>query len=231
MGKGLRSRWTLLALISVAPWRDRLADVGPGDDHAIQPRAEVAAVHGAGRASWQIGIDQPQHLLIGLFIRDVAGVPSRHSWLPPASPAVPRAGDQAPEAAGLQWDAWWDQALREERKGTTRTGLPTSPHGGPHRPSTPLTRRLSSRWSLPRTSSDAVRWSNDRNRERAGTKQGKVGELVETKLVRDMEAALGRTAQPFRPWVTEIPVDGQHFWQLGPEHVLLTADLLRDTAQ
>jgi len=72
---------------------------------------------------------------------------------------------------------------------------------------------------------------HDRNRERAGTKQGKVGELVETKLVRDMEAALGRTAQPFRPWVTEIPVDGQHFWQLGPEHVLLTADLLRDTAQ
>jgi hypothetical protein len=71
----------------------------------------VAAVHEAGRASWQITIDQPQSLVIGLFIRDVAGVPSRHTWLPPASPAVSRAGDQAPEVAGLQRDSWWNQAL------------------------------------------------------------------------------------------------------------------------
>src|SRR5664279_5495425 len=49
------------------------------------PKAEVAAVHEANRARWQISTDQPQHLVIGLFIRDVAGVPSSHSWLPPTS--------------------------------------------------------------------------------------------------------------------------------------------------
>jgi hypothetical protein len=92
---------------------DRLAAVGPGDDHAILPRAEVAAVHKANQASWQISTDQPQPLVIGLFIRDVSGMPSRNSWLPPA---VPRAGDQAPDAAGPQWDHWWNQALREERQ-------------------------------------------------------------------------------------------------------------------
>src|SRR5665811_222450 len=78
------------------------------------PKAEVAAVHEANQASWQISIDQPQPLVIGLFIRDVAGVHSRNSWLPPASPAVPHAGDQAPDGAGLQWDDWWNQAVLDE---------------------------------------------------------------------------------------------------------------------
>ena len=35
--------------------KDRLADGGPDDDQAVLPSAEVAAVHRAGRASWQIG--------------------------------------------------------------------------------------------------------------------------------------------------------------------------------
>src|SRR5674476_609 len=74
------------------------------------PKAEVAAVHEANQASWQISIDQPQPLVIGLFIRDVAGGPSRNSWLPRASPAVPHSGDQAPDGAGFQWDYWWNQA-------------------------------------------------------------------------------------------------------------------------
>lgn len=83
--------------------QDRLAYAGTADDHAVLLKAEVAAVHEANHASWQISTDQPQHLVIGLFIRDVAGVPSRNSWLPPASPTVPRAGDQAPDVAGQQW--------------------------------------------------------------------------------------------------------------------------------
>jgi hypothetical protein len=74
----------------------------------------VAALHEANQASWQISTDQPQPLVIGLFIRDVSGMPSRNSLLPLASPDVPRAGDQAPDAAGPQWDHWWNKALREE---------------------------------------------------------------------------------------------------------------------
>jgi hypothetical protein len=188
-------------------------------------------VHKADRASWQIHIDQPQSLAIGLFIRDVAGVLSRHSWLPLASPAVPRAGDQAPEAAGLQWDAWWDQAVREERKADDAEWPPD----------------LSSWWTPPAFESirsapelkeivaahffDAVRWSNDRHQEHGATMLSSVGDLFETHLVRDMERARGRTAQPFSLWITEIPVAGQQFWQLRPDHLLVTADLLRDTAQ
>ena len=57
-----------------------------------------------------------------------------------------------------------------------------------------------------------------------------VGDLFETNLVRDMERDQRRTAQPFILWITEIPVAGQQFWQLRPDHLLVTADLLRDTA-
>ena len=184
----------------------------------------------AGRANWQISVDQPSPLMLGLFIRDVAGVPSSLSWLPPASPAVPRASDTAPKAAGLQWDAWWDKAVREERKADDADWPPD----------------LSSWWTPPAFESldaapelqeivaahffEAARWSNDRHHEHGATMLSNVGDLFETKLVRDMERAHGWTAQRFRLWITEIPVEGQQFWQLGPDHVLVAADLLRDTA-
>jgi hypothetical protein len=145
----------------------------------------------AGRTSWQISIDQPSPLMIGLFIRDVAGVPSRLRWLPPASPAVPRAGDQAPEAAGVHWDTWWDQAVREERTADDTQWPPD----------------LSSWWTPPAFESldsapqlqeivaahhvDAVRWSNDRAQEQGATMRSRVGDLFETNLVRDTQRARG----------------------------------------
>jgi hypothetical protein len=58
------------------------------------------------------------------------------------------------------------------------------------------------------------------------------GGLLETKLVRDMERALARmTARPFHLRISEIPVHGQQLWQLRPDHILVSAALLRDTAQ
>ena len=188
-------------------------------------------MHETDQASWQISTDQPQPLVIGLFIRDVAGVPSRHGWLPAASPAVPRAGEQAPDAAGLQWDDWWNQALREERQADDADWPPD----------------LSSWWTPPAFESlhaapelqaivaahffDAVRWSNARHQEHGGTMQGSVGAVVETQLVRSMERALARTARPFHLRINEIPVQGQQLWQLRPDHVLVSAALLMDTAQ
>ena len=185
----------------------------------------------ANQASWQISTDQPQHLVIGLFIRDVAGVPSRHSWLPPASPAVPRAGDPAPDVAGQQWDDWWNQAVLEEYQADGAVWPPD----------------LSSWWTPPAFESlhaapelqeivaahflDAVRWSNDRHQEHGATMQSSVGALFETKLVRSMERAQARTARPFHLRITVIPVLGQQLWRLRPDHVLVSSALLRDTVQ
>ncbi len=188
-------------------------------------------MHKSGRASWQIHIDQPRPLAIGLFIRDVAGVPSRHSWLPLASPAVARAGDRAPEAAGLQWDAWWDQAVREERKADDAAWPPDlfswwTPPAFEALGSAPELKEIVAAHFF-----DAVRWSHERDQEHGATMVSSVGALFETNLVRDMERAQGRPAQPFSLWITEIPVAGQQFWQLRPDHLLVTADLLRDTAR
>ena len=46
-----------------------------------------------------------------------------------------------------------------------------------------------------------------------------------------MERAWARKAQPFHLRISEIPVQGQRIWQRHPDHVLVTAALLRDTAQ
>ena len=53
--------------------------------------------------------------------------------------------------------------------------------------------------------------------------------LVEHNLVADLEREAGRKAQPFQLLVTEIPVAGRELWQLDPHHVLVTAELLRDS--
>ena len=188
-------------------------------------------MHEANQASWQISTDQPQHLVIGLFIRDVAGVFSRNSWLPPASPAVPRAGDLAPDVAAQQWDGWWDQAVLEEYQ-------MDSAHWPPD---------LSTWWTPPAFESlhaapelreivaahflDALRWSNGRHQEHVATMHSSVGALLETKLVSTMERSLARTARPFHLRITEIPVLGQRLWQLRPDHVLVSSALLRDTVQ
>jgi hypothetical protein len=66
--------------------------------------AEVADVHQNGPASWRIEMDEPQPLVIGLFVRDVAGLTSRHVWLPPATSATPRANGEGSEEAARQWD-------------------------------------------------------------------------------------------------------------------------------
>lgn len=53
----------------------------------------------AGQVSWQVSIGEPQNLALGLFIRDVAGLTSTHTWLPPAAPTVPPAGGGFPAAS------------------------------------------------------------------------------------------------------------------------------------
>lgn len=55
--------------------------------------------------SWQIGIDEPEHLLIGLFIRDVAGLGAPTRWPPPAEPPISPAGGSASAAAKHQWQS------------------------------------------------------------------------------------------------------------------------------
>jgi len=186
-------------------------------------------VRHAGRASWEMRIDQPQHLAIGLFIRDIAMLPSHRDWLPPASPVVSGADDRSSQAAAPQWDAWWDQSMRKERQTDTADGRLSASWWDP--PAFESLRQAPALQAIVTAHfSDAVRWSEDRKHEHVTTMMSCERGLVETTLVSDMERAMKRTAQPFRLQITEIPVAGQELWQLRPDHVLVSTGLLRDTA-
>lgn len=75
-----------------------------------------------------------------------------------------------------------------------------------------------------------VQWSQDcRAAHFDAMVNGQRG-LFGTQLVADLERTEGRPAQPFLLRITEIPVAGHELWQLRPDHVLVSAGLLRDTA-
>jgi len=201
---------------------------------------EVAEVREAGRTSWRIEMDEPEPLVIGLFVRDVAGLTSRHAWLPHCAPATSRADAEGSEDAARQWDAWWERSLSNNWNGPDQSQ-----------------EQLAAMWWLPPDFEslqsapelqevvanhfcDARQWARDRKQEHVelvvGTPdprrfhRGRSGRgLVETKLVADLERDLGRQARPFQLRITEIPVAGKELWQLDPDHVLLTAELLRDS--
>jgi len=195
----------------------------------------------SGSTSWRIEIDEPQPLVIGLFVRDVAGLTSRHAWLPHAAPATPRANDEGPEDAAGQWDLWWDQALRNDRDmhGQSQAQISASFWIPPNFESLQWAPELQG--VVARHFSEAVAWSNDRQREHVelmiGTpdprrfhrgRRGGHGP-VHTNLVADLERDLGRRARHFRLRITEIPVAGKELWALDPHHVLITAGLLGDS--
>ncbi len=199
----------------------------------------MAEVREQGRASWQIGIDQPESLVIGLFVRDVAGLKTRHTWLPRCVPDIVRDKLEGSAAAAHEWDLWWDRSVSDTWNGPD--------HG--------LDRLAEMRWLTPGFDAPALQelvathfdeardWAADRKQEHfelmmgapdprlfhRGRRGGRG--LYETRLVAGLEQDLGRRAQPFRLWITVIPVAGKELWQLDPHHVLLTDELLRDSAE
>ena len=119
----------------------------------------------AGQTSWRIGIDEPQPLVIGLFVRDVAGLKSRHVWLPHAVPTTPRANGEGSEDAARQWDLWWDRALQFDwtMDGQSQEQLAAlwwTPPDFDSLRSTPALQAV-----VARHFSDAVAWSRDRKLE------------------------------------------------------------------
>ncbi|MEP7054635.1 MAG: hypothetical protein ABI912_05240 [Actinomycetota bacterium] len=170
----------------------------------------------AGSPSWQIAIDQPQHLLIGLFIRDAARLPSAHTWLPAIDPAVPREGTITGSAAAAeQWDRWWDRTVRS-----------TTPLWGP--PFESLQESPELREVVATLFQQAVLWSHQRAQEHIALMIDSGRGLVETNLVAGMERDRGEPARPFHLRISEVPCAGPHLWRVDEGHILITADLLRD---
>jgi len=195
-----------------------------------------------GRTSWQIGIDQPENLVIGLFVRDVAGLKTRHTWLPHCAPGIARDNGEGSAAAADQWDLWWDRSISTIWNGRDQSqeqlaGMWWRPPDFESLQSAPALREV-----VASHFDNAREWATDRKQEHIelmiGTPdprpfhRGTRGRSLDlTRLVAGLERDLGRRAQPFQLRITVIPVAGKELWQLDPHHVLLTDELLRDSVE
>ncbi|WP_405584848.1 hypothetical protein [Streptomyces sp. NBC_01190] len=178
----------------------------------------------AGSSSWQITIGAPWRLLVGLFVRDAAGLsPVTGIDVPSLVPAVEVRAGLAPwavgEAAG-QWARWWEGELGR-REGLAR-GFSLSDGGFGAGPELDALMR--------ECFDDAVRWGSARRREEveAVTRRGSVNS--EAELVRTVEAEIGRTVRPFELDVTELPVAGAYGRRVSSGHVVVSRALRADAS-
>lgn len=176
----------------------------------------------AGRPSWQIVVDHPQVLAVALFIRDVAGIPHEAvpAGLPAVLPPVARAGTAAATpAATAEWNVWWSRALATGPRALVELRPPAFPAFA----DAPALQRL-----LREHFQAARRWSDGTRDEHA--ERMTVGRLPFGELVTEVEAGLGRRAEPFILRIDEVPVVGQTWQPVSDAHVLVSPALLRDPA-
>lgn len=174
----------------------------------------------AGQPSWQMEVDEPVVLVIALFIRDLAGLrPNTQPALPRLDPVVAPARQVDVDLCSRQWAGWWRGLLVQGARALAGNAPPdfTDLAASPE-----LRELLRSEF---RTAND---WASQRHREHAQLVMHGPRPGVEGEVVRDAERNLGREARPFRLRITELPVQGQHGWRLGPDDVLVSRSLLTD---
>jgi hypothetical protein len=175
-------------------------------------------MHSVGERRWEIHIDQPQPLLIALYVRDAAGLePEIDPHLPPTDPEVPRREfpDLNREAAAAQWTAWWESLL----DGTVDLNAMLPPEFTGFADAPQLRRILAACFE------DAVTWAWERTAEH----QGRIPDgAVESAAVHELQVRRGRTVPPFTLRVTELPVGPGDGWWLTEDHVVVSSALRSD---
>ena len=200
----------------------------------------------AGTMSWRIGTDEPQSLLLALYMRDVSGLrPLLDREIPPLEPELPFG--EAPSAtdtiASTQWADWWHQLLEGGGfwpDGKHPPDLSRLTHDTeiqrlfywPSRHQPPDFVGLSDMPELQvlvRNHFDRARvWMEARHQEFAALSSARQRLLLESEIVRTVERAFGRTANPFALDIRVLPVAGAQAWRLSTGRVLVTRALFRD---
>jgi hypothetical protein len=200
----------------------------------------------AGRTSWRIGTDEPQLLLMALYVRDASGLrPQVDPNIPPLEPAVPLDDRAAAftRVASVQWAGWWHQLLEgggfwpEHKSPSDLHRLRQDPEiqrlfywPSQHLP--PDFAGLSSTpelHELVRRQHEAARvWSEARHLEFAALSSARLRVSLESEIVRTVERSLGRTARPFAFDIRVLPVASVQAWRLSSGLALVTRGLFRD---
>jgi hypothetical protein len=202
----------------------------------------------AGTTSWKMGTDEPQSLLMALYVRDAAGLrPRIDPDLPPLEPAVPFDREHHPmtSVASDQWADWWRQLLEgggfwpDHKSPPDMSRLRHDPElqrifYWPSRHLPPDFVGLSATPELQalfRRHHEAARvWSDARKHEFVGLSTARQRVSLESEIVRTVERGLGRTARPFEFDIRVLPVASVQAWRLSPGRALVTRALFTDRA-
>jgi hypothetical protein len=202
----------------------------------------------AGTTSWRMGTDEPQSLLIALYVRDASGLrPQIDPDIPPVEPAVP-SGEKPSDVdslASAQWADWWQQLLDgggfwpDHKSPPDMSRLRHDPElqrifYWPSRHLPPDFVGLSGTpelQALVRRHHEAARvWSDARKPEFFALSTARKRVSLESEIVRTVERGLGRTARPFQFDIRVLPVASVQAWRLSSGHALVTRALFRDRA-
>jgi len=202
----------------------------------------------AGITSWRMGTDEPQSLLMALYVRDACGLhPQVDPDIPPLEPAVPIDEEPSPvdSLASAQWAEWWQELLDgggfwPEHK------RPSDLHRLTHDPEIQRlfywpSRYLASDYAglssapelqaLVRRHHEAARvWSEARKQEFVALTVERQRVLLESEVVQAIERGLGHKARPFELDIRVLPVAAVQAWRLSPKRALVSRALFRDRA-
>jgi hypothetical protein len=193
--------------------------IGPQQKTTLHPRSMHSNGRPRGR-SWLATLDMPPALAAALYLRDASGLKVKTDFAVPQleprvdcdSALIAHATEQAAEG----WDAWWSGLL--ERNPEFRGVPPLVPDPLPELPAD-----LRALISIGLPGSQA--WFRARKHEfiedqREGRPRRPVG-----KIVKQVEADLGRAAAPFDLLISILPVAGVWGSRVRHDHVLISRAL------
>ena len=201
-----------------------------------------------GTVTWRIGTDEPQSLLLALYVRDFSGLrPQVYPEVPPVEPAVLFGGRRSPVdgLAAAQWANWWRQLLDgggfwpESLNPSDLSSIAHDPElqrlfYWPSRHAPPDFIGLSRApelQALVRTQYEGARsWSETRRSEFVALSSARQRLSLESEVVLTVERGLGRKARPFELDIRVLPVTTVQAWRLAPGRALITRSLFRDRA-
>src|ERR1700674_1162730 len=200
----------------------------------------------AGTTSWRMATDEPQSLLMALYVRDDSGLrPQVDPDIPSLEPGVPFREKPSPvdRVASAQWGDWWQQLLDgggfwpDHKSAPDMSRLRDDPElprifYWPSRYLPPDFVGLSGTpelQALVRRHYEAARvWSEARKHEFVTLTAARHRVSLEWEVVQTIERRLGGKARPFELDIRVLPVEAVQAWRLSPKRALVSRALFRD---
>jgi hypothetical protein len=198
--------------------------------------------------SWKISTDEPQSLLMALYVRDASGLRAQvDPDIPSLEPGVPFREKPSPvdSLASAQWADWWQQLLDgggfwpEHKSPPDMSRLRHDPDlqrifYWPSRHLPPDFVGLSGTPELQalvrRHHEAAGVWSEARKHEFVALTVARQRVSLEWEVVQTIERGSGRKARPFELDIRVLPVAAVQAWRLSPKRALVSRALFRDRA-